>query len=60
MIPETIGKLQILQQVEVPTVVTGNTHLANKGSPMYVGITPQASYRVGQGKKEKENEIKKI
>ena len=39
---EIIVKLQILQQVEVPSVEKGNSNLSKRDSPMYVGMTPHA------------------
>ena len=53
---ETIGKLQILQQVEVPSVEKGNLNLSIKSSPMYVGMTPHGlRARKEKDKKGKEN-----
>ena len=49
----TTRKLQILQQVEIPNVEEGNTNLAVKGSPLYVGITPNVPGRVDENKKKK-------
>ena len=54
---ETTGKLQILQQVEVPNVEKGNLNLSNKDSPMYVGMTPHAlRAEKGKDKNAKKNE----
>ena len=51
-IPEATGKLQILQQVEVPSAENGDSYLSKKDSPMYVGMTPHA-LTAGKGKDEK-------
>ena len=50
---ETTGKLQILQQVEVPSAEKGNLNPSIKDSPVYVGMTPHA-HRTENGKNEKE------
>ena len=47
---ETTGKLQILQQVGVPSFEKWNINPANEGSTMNVGITPQASDTIGDDK----------
>ena len=45
--------MQILQQVEVPSVGKGNLNRSMKDSPVYAGMTPHA-HRIENGKNEKE------
>ena len=55
---ETSGKLQILQPIAIPSTVEGSLNPA-KGSPVYVGITPHPSHRLGMDEAEKKKKEQK-
>ena len=54
---ETTGKLQILQQVKIPSAGKGNINPEKKGSPVYVGTTPHVLDRLDEEQNEKEKKI---
>ena len=55
--PETTGKLQILQRLNVPSVEEGNSNLSIQDSPVYVGMDSH-TVRVGDKKNGKERKMK--
>ena len=55
--PWTTGKLQILQPVALLSTVEGSLNL-EKGSPMYVGITPHPPHSLGMDEDEKKKKKK--
>ena len=55
---ETTGKLQILQPIAVPNTEEGSLN-PEDGSPVYVGITPHPSHRLGTEEKEKKGKKQK-
>ena len=57
--PGITGKLQILQHVEIPSVVEGELNLSKKDSPLYVGMIPHALRLEGK-KMKKERKMKRV
>ena len=55
--PETTGKLQILQKLNIPSAAKGNTNPSVKDSPMYVGMDSH-TLRVEKDRNEKEKKEK--
>ena len=51
--PETIGKLQILQRLNIPNAKERNSNLPIQDSPLYVGMDSHTP-RLGDKKNEKE------